>query len=469
MRWKSIGFSLFAAIAVSLTILLVNSLVLPIFAQTTYEIVILNGRVIDPETNFDGIRNVGIKDGRIATITEDDISGKETIDATNQVVAPGFIDTHFHWTRPLGYKMALRDGVTTAMDLEAGVYGPRVDEWYQMHEGRSQVNYGTASSHEFARSKVTMNLPDEDLLDAPFSVVKSRGAGTGWSDDVLDLEKGNRMLSIIDEGLRQGAIGVASTVGYFPGATAREMFEVQRVGANYGRPTSVHLRYTPGTVTTEANGAQEILSNAISLGAPAVINHFNNPGWQIVQELLVRLRQQGHNVWGEIYPYAAGSTTINAAFVRPENWVEKLGNRYEDTMQDPLTGEFYTLEKYRQVLAEAPATQIVLYKMPPDDIPDWCRLPGVIYASDAMMVPGGWDDPPSWDTPYEEIPNTHPRLAGTHGTCFRLAGYPSTGPVVSASSQPFSQAGINAFGIAPPTTRFSNTKGRSQGSMCPVT
>jgi hypothetical protein len=421
MKRKPLWLSGLVAIALTLSILIGNRFVLPVFAQSPYDIVILNGRVMDPETNFDGIRNVGIKDGIIATITENEIAGSETIDATNHVVAPGFIDTHFHWTRPIGYKMALRDGVTTAMDLEAGVYGPRVNDWYQMHEGRSQVNYGTASGHEFGRSKVTQNVPDEDLLDAPLSVVTSRGAGTGWSDDVLDLEQGNQMLSIIDEGLRQGALGVASTVGYMPGATAREMFEVQRVGANYGRPTSVHLRYTPGTVTTEPNGGQEILANALSLGAPAVINHFNNPGWQMVQELLVRLREEGHNVWGEVYPYAAGQTTINASFVRPENWVETLGNAYEDTMQDPLTGEFYTRERYEQVLADAPATQIVLYKMPPDDIPNWCRLPGVVFASDAMMMPMAWDDEPTWDTAYEDIPNTHPRLAGTHGTCLRLA------------------------------------------------
>lgn len=387
----------------------------------TYDLVINNGRVMDPETQYDAIANVGIKDGRIVDITTDRISGRNVIDASGLVVAPGFIDTHFHWTRPIGYKLALRDGVTTAMDLEAGVYGPRVGEWYEMHAGRSQVNYGTASGHEFARSKVMQGLPDEDLLDASASVVKSRAAGTAWFEKVATLEEGNRMLSIIDEGLRQGALGAASTVGYLPGATAREMFEVQRVAARYGRPTSVHLRYTPGTVTTEPNGAQEILANAVALGAPAVINHFNNPGWQLVQELLVRLRVEGHNVWGEIYPYAAGQTTINAAFVKPENWVEKLGNSYEKTMQDPLTGEFYTLEKYKDVLAKAPATQIVLYKMPPDSIPDWCRLPGVVFASDAMMMPGGWDDAPAWDTLYENIPNTHPRLAGTRGTCLRLA------------------------------------------------
>jgi cytosine/adenosine deaminase-related metal-dependent hydrolase len=386
-----------------------------------YDLVISNGRVMDPETNLDEVANVGIEGGKIAVITGKQISGKESIDATGLVVSPGFIDTHFHWTRPIGYKLALRDGVTTAMDLEAGVYGPRVDEWYRMHAGKSQVNYGTASGHEFARSKVTQDLPDDDLLDAPFSVVKSRGAGSAWAEKVLALDEGNTMLSLIDEGLRQGALGVASTVGYFPGATAREMFEVQRVGARYGRPTSVHLRYTPGTATTEANGAQEILANAVALDVPAVINHFNNPGWELVQELLVRMRAEGHNVWGEVYPYAAGMTTINAAFVKPEVWVEKLGNKYEETMQDPATGEFYTLEKYQKVLADAPATQIVLYKMDPSAIPDWCRLPGVVYASDAMMLPGGWDDEPRWDTPYDEIPNTHPRLAGTHGTCLRIA------------------------------------------------
>jgi len=403
-----------------LALLVVGSVACSTDAQEAYDLVILNGRVMDPETGFDGVRNVGIRDGLIVAITEADIAGRETIDASGNVVAPGFIDTHFHWTRPIGYKLALRDGVTTAMDLEAGVYGLRVDDWYEMHEGRSQLNYGTSSGHEFARTKVTQDLPDEDLLDAPYSVVKGRGAGTAWADDVLDLEKGNRMLSIIDEGLRQGAVGIASTVGYFPGATAREMFEVQRVGARYGRPTAVHLRYTPGTATTEANGAQEVLANAMALGAPGMISHFNNPGWELVQELLVRLRSEGHNVWGEIYPYAAGQTTINAAFVRPENWVEKLGNKYEETMQDPVTGEFYTMETYKKTLAAEPATQIVLYKMSPDAIPDWCRLEGVTYASDAMMMPGGWDDPPGWDTPYEEIPNTHPRLSGTHGTCFRL-------------------------------------------------
>jgi dihydroorotase-like cyclic amidohydrolase len=395
---------------------LVSVLSLPALAQN-YDLVINNGRVMDPETMYDGVANVGIKDGRIATITKDTISGKEAIDASGLVVAPGFIDTHFHWTRPLGYKLALRDGVTTAMDLEAGVFGPRVGEWYDMHKGKAQVNYGTASGHEFARAAVMDGY--ERGLDAPASIVEGR-AGKGWSDKVATLEEGNKMLSYIDEGLRQGALGVASTVGYMPGATAREMYEVQKVGANYGRPTSVHTRYTPGTVTTEVNGAQEILLNAIALGAPAVVNHYNNPGWQMTQELLVRLRERGFNVWGEYYPYAAGSTTINASFIRPENWIDKLGHKYEDTLQDPTTGKFFNREQYEKIVAENPTKQIVLYKMPPEEIPKWVAMPGVVMASDAMPVPGGWDQF-AWDTPYEDLPNMHPRAAGSHGTSLRLA------------------------------------------------
>jgi dihydroorotase-like cyclic amidohydrolase len=382
-----------------------------------FDLVIEGGRVIDPESKFDQVANVGISNGVIEEISQKKLWGKKIINAEGLVVSPGFIDTHFHWTRPLGYKLALRDGVTTAMDLEAGVYGPRVSEWYEMHAGRSQVNYGTASGHEFARAAVFDGY--KKGLDAPASIVEGR-AGKGWSDGVATLEQGNKLLSLIDEGLRQGAVGVASTLGYFPGATAREMYEVQKVGANYGRLTAVHSRYTPGTVTTEVNGAQEILLNAIALDAPVVVNHYNNPGWEMVQELLVRLRKRGFNVWGEYYPYAAGSTTINAAFVRPETWLDKLGNRYEETLQDPITGKFFTRETYEKTVKENPTKQIVLYKMPPDAIAKWVAMDGVVLASDAMPLPGDWNQYP-WDTQFEDLPNMHPRAAGSHGRSLKIA------------------------------------------------
>jgi len=94
----------------------------------TYDLVILNGRVMDPETMFDDVANVGIKDGIIVAITKSPIKGKETIDAKGHVVAPGFIDTHYHATDVFASKMAVRDGVTTGIDLEAGSFN--VKAWY---------------------------------------------------------------------------------------------------------------------------------------------------------------------------------------------------------------------------------------------------------------------------------------------------------------------------------------------------
>lgn len=77
-----------------------------------FDIVIEHGRVIDPETKFDAVRSVGILDGKIVSITEEMLTGRETINAVGLVVAPGFIDIHSHSPTPLGTSYQIRDGVT---------------------------------------------------------------------------------------------------------------------------------------------------------------------------------------------------------------------------------------------------------------------------------------------------------------------------------------------------------------------
>ena len=382
-----------------------------------YDLVILNGRVMDPETMYDAVANVGVKGGRIAAITQDKIEGKESIDATGHVVAPGFIDTHWHSDRPWSNKLALRDGRTTVLDLEIGTHGPYVNQWYKAREGKNQVNYGQAVAHEFARAEVLDGFKNGQ--DTP-SAVESRAAGNGWCCRRPTLDEGNKILQLLDEGLVAGGLGIGSTLGYMrDGVSPREFFELQRLAGLYGRQTGAHFRYTPGTDTTEANGIQELLANAAALGAPALANHFNNPGYNLVHELLVRMRERGLNVWGEIYPYAAGSTALNAVFLEPEVWVNQLGYTYEDTIQDVATGEWYTQKSREEMLKKEPVRAVLVFKMPESAILDWLRLSGVSLVTDGMpLIP---EDGLTWDTPYEKLPNTHPRAAGTYAKALRLA------------------------------------------------
>ena len=89
-------------------------------AQKPFSLVINNGRVINPETGLDAIRNIGIQGGRVASISEMPLAGAATIDATGLVVAPGFIDIHSHTLTPLGQRRNALDGVTTQLEMVAG-------------------------------------------------------------------------------------------------------------------------------------------------------------------------------------------------------------------------------------------------------------------------------------------------------------------------------------------------------------
>ncbi len=394
-----------------------NMATAPMAVAQDYDLVITNGRVMDPETLFDGVANVGIKNGRIAEISKKPLTGAKTIDATGKIVAPGFIDTHFHFQMPIGYSLGLRDGLTSSIDFEMGCAGSYMAQWYKAREGVTGANYGCAVSHESARAMVIDGADGDYMKNGPLSALETR-KNTGWSATRPTLEQGNKILQEIDKGLQAGAPGIGSTVGYMrEGVSSREMYEVQKVGARYGRPTGAHTRYTLGTDTTENNGAQELVANAVALGAPAIVLHFNNDGWRLAHEMITKLQEQGHNIWGEIYPYAAGSTTINASFLEPKSWIDGFGKRYEDTMLDPVTGKYYTLETYKATVASEPSRLIVIFKQPEENQAKWLTLKGVTMASDATA--GTPYDAP-WDYPMEKLGGTHPRTAGARGATIRL-------------------------------------------------
>ena len=388
-----------------------------------YDLVILNGRVMDPETEFDAIRNVGIRDGKIATITEEKVSGKESIDATGLVVAPGFIDTHFHALDGLSIRLAALDGHTTGMDLEAGALN--ISEWYAAKQDAWPLNYGTTVSHEGAR----MMVHDPELdYSGPFDVnqlLPRRGDSGkdgvfGWAQTRSTLEQMNRIMEILDEGLREGALGVGSTVAYMRnGTTSYEMFEVQRTAARYGRLTAAHTRFHGNNATpTEAQmGGDEFILNGLLLGAPVLYCHDNDYGWWEIEEKLQMARAQGHNMWGEYYPYDAASTSIGSEFLTPEG-MKSIGLKYEDSMYDPEQDKMLDQAAYEAAVAENPSKLVVIFNAPRKKwLPYWLRMPHMVVAADSM--PSGFTGDDAWDQPYTAYKG-HPRTTGGAGRTLRL-------------------------------------------------
>lgn len=399
-----------------------------LFAQQTYDLVILNGRVMDPETMYDDIANVGVRDGRIATITKAAITGRQTIDAKGLVVAPGFIDTHFHAVDPFGTKLGVADGITTGMDLEVGAMPVR--DWYDNKaKNGNQMNYGTTSA--LARARIAVHDPElkiEGIVDAinAFDLGGKAGAdGTaGWSLSRSNVEQMNRILQMLDEDLRQGALGVGVPGAYMArGLTSYELFETQRTAARYGRLVSVHTRYHLNSQTpTEAPIAlDEILANAMVLRAPLLMAHDNDYGWWENEEKLQLARKQGYNVWSEYYPFAAGGTLVSADFLRPDLWEKVNGYKYEETIYDPTSDKFLTKDEYLKAVKERPGLSVVVH-FPTRKawMKYWLTIPEMVVASDAMVGLGSDGKLLPWDADVSRYAG-HPRTAASYSTTLQLA------------------------------------------------
>ncbi|MBY6185132.1 D-glutamate deacylase [Marinobacter hydrocarbonoclasticus] len=408
-------------------LLLLVLLSTPSLANPSYDLVILNGRVMDPETRLDAVRNVGIRQGRIAVITADPIEGKQTVDAPGLVVAPGFIDTEQHGLGPWGIKVNLRDGVTTQMDFEVGALN--IDQWYAHRAGKTQANFGTVVGQEFARMRVHDGLALEgpNITMPYFFELRAEAAKDGvdgWSTSRSSIDQMNAINAILDEGLRQGAIGIGSTIGYAQtGITTYEMLEAQRTAARYGRLTAVHHRFHPSAATpTEApTGVNEVLVNAMVLNAPLQIHHDNDYGWWENEEKLALARAQGHNVWATYYPWIAGSGNYGASIVAPDTWEKAMGYRYEETIYDPQLDRFVSKEEFLKFKAEEPGRTLIAYSPPRKEwLPMWTKVAHFVVAGDGMPGLDVDGNRLEWEAPYEAYAG-HPRAAGTHAATLRIA------------------------------------------------
>ena len=408
------------------SLIFISLLSFPAMAKE-YDVVIQNGRVMDPETSFDAVRNVGISNGRIEKISKGKLKGKQAIDASGLVVAPGFIDTEQHGLSPWGIKVNLRDGVTTQMDFELGALN--IDQWYAAREGKTQANFGTTVGQELARMRVHDGLQLEGPnISMPYALAFRADAAEdgvdGWSVTRSSVQQMNEITDTLDEGLRQGALGVASTIGYAQkGIMTYEMLEAQRAGARYGRLTSVHHRFHPSAATpTEApTGVNEVLMNAIALQAPLQVHHDNDYGWWENQEKMALARAQGHNVWATYYPWIAGAGNYGASIIAPDTWEKAMGFKYEETIYDPQLDRFVNREEVLEFASNEPGRLLIAYSPPRKNwLPEWTKVEHFVVASDAMPGIDGEGNMLAWDAPYENYAG-HPRTAGSHAITLRIA------------------------------------------------
>jgi N-acyl-D-aspartate/D-glutamate deacylase len=339
----------------------------------TYDVVIANGRVMDPESGLDAVRNVGIRAGKVAAISEGPLAGKVTVDAKGLVVAPGFIDLHEHGQEPRNYQFQAHDGVTTSLELEVGT--DDVPKWYAAREGKSLINFGVSVGHIPVRMKV-MHDPGTFL---PTGDAARRAASP---------EEINEMVAAMDRGFRQGALAEGMGINYTAAATHQEIVEMFRAAAKYGGSVHVHLRYAgikePATGLT---GLEEVVAAAAETGAPLHVVHVTSMGLKFTPDLIAMVegaQRHGLDVTTECYPYTAGSTMLQSAIFDP-GWQESQGITYKD-LQWADTGERLTAESFEKYRKQGGI--VVIHSIPEEAARTAVANPIVMIASDGMMITG---------------------------------------------------------------------------------
>ncbi|HEV7595728.1 MAG TPA: amidohydrolase family protein [Gemmatimonadaceae bacterium] len=273
----------------------------PLSAQNTanavYDRVILGGHVMDPASQLDAVRNIGLLDGRIAVITTQGVRGRDTIDARGLVVAPGFIDIHAHGQTPETYRFQSLDGVTTSLELELGTSD--VAAWYRERSTGERINYGVSIGH----IKVRMLVMHDSGTVMPVSDGAYRAASPTQIGEIAKR---------IEAGLAEGAVDIGAGFPYTPAATREELLALFRVAANTRTPIHVHIR--PGVA-----GLEEALSLASETNSPLHVVHINSAGLAetpAMLEMIRDARSHGHDVTTEAYPYDAGMTEIQSATIQ---------------------------------------------------------------------------------------------------------------------------------------------------------
>ncbi|TNE57094.1 MAG: D-glutamate deacylase [Alphaproteobacteria bacterium] len=343
-----------------------------------FDIVIQNGRVIDPESGLDGLRNIGIVEGKILAITDQPMAGQTIIDADGMIVAPGFIDLHSHTPTPLGQYYQVLDGVTTALELEAGAYP--VEAIKSFTDNKAVINYGASVSHLAIRLLVKQNIVKPHLLsNIDFAAALPSATQPATPQEI------DEMRMHIERGLSEGGLGIGLLLDYISEAVSEDELEmIFSAAAAHEAPVFVHIRRgLPGDTT----GLLEIVEAARKYGTPVHICHLNASamgGTSQFLSIINKARASGVDITTEAYPWNAGSTSISAA-VFDKDWQAIFDIDYGD-IEWPETGERFTEQTWNEYREKFPNGTVIHHY----GREAWTGLAmtakDVIIASDAMPL-----------------------------------------------------------------------------------
>ena len=341
-----------------------------------FAVAIKGGRVIDPESGFDGVANVGIDGGVITSITANPIAGSETIDATGQVVAPGFVDLLSYEPNSFGIWLKLADGVTTNLAMH-GVNN-YADAFFQRYEGTSPIHFGGAFHQHFMRGT--------DL-------------GAGVEDELTPLQLGS-FEALTRQSFEQGFAGISFAPEYSPGTSDAELFRLASVAAEYDHVAFFHLRHSdPHPPGTSLEAIDEALRVATETGVAIHIEHLTSTGGTFVMaeaiDKIEQARADGVDVTACLYPYDFWGTFL-ASTRFSLGWQERFGLSYED-LQIAGTEERLTARTFDQAAADNKLVA-ALGSIPEAEVRLALTRPWTMVASDAILNPDL---------------NNHPRAAGT--------------------------------------------------------
>jgi N-acyl-D-aspartate/D-glutamate deacylase len=387
---------------------------------------IRGGRVIDPESDFDGVATVEISGGRIVHVGDAVASARRTIDATGLVVAPGFIDLHSHAQSLAGARLQALDGVTTAVDLECGTLS--VPTWYDhaATQGRP-INYGYAASWAAARAFVLADTwPDPSRDGTGFGGFQSMSATRSWLGP-LDRQRRDRLTHVLGAALAEGALGVGMLLGYQPDVDPDEVLAVADLAATAGTGTFVHSRSSARTgPVTALDAVLELTEVARRTGGHVHLCHVNSTSSCWLDEIVDALgtaRADGADITTEAYPYERGSTVIGAAFLSPAE-LRREAREPSSLIYTPTGETIADATRLEHLRRTDPGGLVLTLTYDTTDADEAALLdrsllmPDAAFASDAMPTTTPVLPEDAWPLP--DGAYAHPRSAGCFSRVLRV-------------------------------------------------